>query len=1050
MAAPLTASAEEANLLVGGMTTAEQTPTQAPDDTSDSGTTASEVLPGNGTCAGYMLGHGGVIQGSEWVDVGPRHATRDRDYTIDYASGSLCFAEPVSSMDSVRVDYRYSTKADAARSSGGLGMLALNFGSSLQSKMLYAFRAADPSQGIGAQDIMTYGLNSMSMLGKTSSVSSMLYFSTPQASNRVDLDSTAAPGTKPAPKLKKDHLMVQNADLSTGKMHLKLGYQDVGQDFAGFASLRDSKAAAADVLNQLEKEKGLQRMNIAGDLPTGASTGLNFSFSRITDSTDQISSRAFGYTGSSFRFSYSGRDVGKNFGRFTDIKEADRNQIAAEAGISRSNFALQFQTGVSTDKKPVWSGLSLTQLTGSTGSLSDTGANIDLGPVKVEADVRQVDPTFDKLGALTDEERTHMALMARKEFDPNAPATQVTADDKTQLNQENGLDRTTCVVQVNEGIIDTWLSLSNVDSTSGTLRRRSINIKGGRFSAYLNAQSIDKTFDRIPSLQAVERTRFGNETGMTRTEMGGKLKLFGSDMSMDSASVVDSNGAGFLRQVVDFRNPRLTVRANFQNIDPSFSRIMDLSDADKQNLLQDQGFRRSEYAVVCTPMKSLTIDSYLYDSTNTTAGQTRGQSRQKIAYTPTHGPQINALRDDFAYISDAGNLSSYFHQEVKFDDTLGLLGGLAIKGRSDTYTDQDGVSTPQTTTVSETHLESNPKARMFVSADIVNTDYGAGRFENSHGVAVKTAAVGNLSVIAGVAAVERDSGKSEQNGKFGIEYAVKNGLKMTFSMANRDGGLNGSQQASTFSLNGKVAKRFLCFDDIEVASGANQTELRGKQTVCDNALKITAGLAGGKLALDNTDKLNPTTGVYFSSHVFQYETAKDPKKPFHLTLFRQDLITPQGQPAEKRNYSLDLKVSPQTNMILTSYLGKDGQNGAVTPVGGTVVKIAHALGGGRSIAADYTADSNTATVRKAQVLGIGITGPATAKSSYELYCGWCNLDDGHSIEQKPVFRAKYDTKIDADHYISFSLERKSGVDMTTINPLEGDTIGRVDLKYTFD
>ena len=61
-----------------------------------------------------------------------------------------------------------------------------------------------------------------------------------------------------------------------------------------------------------------------------------------------------------------------------------------------------------------------------------------------------------------------------------------------------------------------------------------------------------------------------------------------------------------------------------------------------------------------------------------------------------------------------------------------------------------------------------------------------------------------------------------------------------------------------------------------------------------------------------------------------------------------------------------------------------------------------------------------------------------------------NLQEAQQSENKTVFRFKYDHKIDPDHFITFSAERKSGVDKTSINPYEGDTTARLDFRTVFN
>ncbi len=1014
-------------------------------ESSNASAMTSELLPGNGTRAGYMLGHGNVVPGSEWVSIGAKHASRNRDYTIDYSSGSLFFTEPVSTMNTVQVDYRYSTAAGSERNAAAPSLVSMRFGTGLQTNMLYSLRTAESTPGLNGQDVLTYGLSNTSQFGASgaSSLKGMFYVTSPQASNRITLNALGAPAKASDKKLKRDHLIVQDADLQAGKFRLKLGYQDVGQDFVGFSSLKDSKVASNEILSQLEKEKGIRRMSVAGE-----GQGLNFAVNRIGDKDDEILSRNVGYKTDSFAFNYSARDVGKQFAHFKEIREADRAQMAAEQGMSRQSFSMQFKTAVSADKKPIWSGINFTDLSDGGADLSYRQADIQMGGVKIVADVRTSDADFGRLSALSDEERSRMALMARRQFDPTAG--QVTAEDKAQIANEKGLDRSTYLVQFDGSRLDTWMSMSNIESQAGGITRRSLGMKTGNFSAYWGTQNIDSEFDKLAALQPIEKTHFGNERGMTRTEMGGKLKIWKSDLTLDTANVVDNAGAGFHKEKFTLKNSRLNVVANFQDIDEGFSRIMDLSNPEREKLMLDRGFRRADYTVKFKATKSLSLDSYIYDSTNLTAGQARDQNRHKIAYAPNRGPKINLLTDDYTYIAETGNIASYSHQEIKYDHKLNMLGGLSIKGRNDVHTTQEGSDAPQTTTVFENHIESDQKARTSFTADIVNMDFGEGKYDNTQSIGLKTAAMRNIALVGGYSATDRDSGNSETNSMFGFEWTARKDLKMTYSMANRDGGPKGDQNSSSFSLNGLLAKKLLLLDNVTIASAMNHTSLRGKQTVCDDAFKLNAGLLGGQLMLDTTDKLNPKNGIYYASRIFQYVSDKDPKKPYHLALQRQSLTTPQGVQTNKQNYSFDYKFSGGTAVTFTSFLGKDGQNGAVIPVGGTVIKLDHAISKAMKLTADYTTSTNTDTFRHANVIGLGISRQVKDATSYEFYYGWCTIDEGKSTDNKPIFRLKYDTKLKADNHISLSLQRKTGIEKGSINDWEGDTVGRVDLKFLFD
>lgn len=1006
----------------------------------------TEVLPGNGSRAGYVLGHSSVVPESEWVYVGARRAIRNKDYTIDYASGTLFFTEPVRSTDSVRVDYRYVPSARGERSVASPGALPLMLGKNLQMNMLYSYRAGDADLGIGSPDILTYGVNSVTKLGETSQVSSLMYMSTPHRSTRMSITANPkAPGKNTQPP-KRDKLMLQDADLGLGKVRLKLGFQDVGEDFAGFASMRESKSAPDDVLAMLEKEKGIKRMSFAAEVPS-AGGALNLSMGRIEDKGDEISTRAASYSTDRVKLDFSTREVGRGFTRFKSLREADAAQMAAEAGLKRSSYGLQFRTGAGADGAPVWSGLRFTELEGDTGSLSWRSADLDLGMVKVQADVRKMDPQFNRMAALTDEERTRMALIARRQFNPAALASDVTAQDKAKVNQEAGLDRSSYLVRVD----DSWLSLSSVDSEKGGLNRSAVEIKKKRFGAYFTAHHIDQTFDRLSNLQPVELERYGNEYGMSRTEFGGRLALAGGEASLRSASVEDHQGAQVQRRSFDFASPRLKFRANFQDIDPRFSRIMDLSDSDRKLLVQERGFSRRDYTLKWQVTRGLSIDSYVYDSTNVTEGQTRSQDRHQIVYAPDKTREISLFMDDYSYVSETGNISSYSRRKFNLNQTFSGLGAtMAFRSLNDVNAIHEADGRPVTTTISQYRVESDQASPTSFTLDMLDIDYGDGRFADTRGIGFKTRALKNLSLVGSYAQTHRESGPPEGNGSFGMEWVVSKDLALMFKMANRDGGAQGSRQEHSFTMKGLLAHRLLWFRDIKVDTSSNSTVLTGRQIGCDNGLKLEAGFLGGSLLFDNSDKLNPKNGIYYTSRVFQYQSDSNPDKWYHLTLFRQNLTTPSGQPARKRNYAMDMRLSPATKFTLASHYGKDGKNGEVIAVGGTVLKLSHQLGKEMSLVADYSMDVNDETQRRAAVSGIGILGKLAGKDAFELYVGRAELTEKLCAESKLVFRVKYDHKVDADRFLTLTAERKSGVDKTSINPYEGDTTARLDFRTTFN
>ncbi|MGQ9764771.1 MAG: hypothetical protein ACUVRI_07790 [Armatimonadota bacterium] len=1017
------------------------------------GQVASEIIRGNGSRAGYILGHGNIIPGSEWVCVGVRRTVRNVDYTIDYSSGSLYFAEPIRTTESIKVDYRYAQKGETERVVDGQGGMPLVFGGGLKTNLTYVYRAADGSVP-GMSDILTYGLNTTAYFGGSSTISSLLYISAPQAADRISLYSpTLATRTKQSKQaIEKDHIIVQDADFAVGSSaKLKISFQDVGENFAGFTTLRETKAVANDILSDLEREKGIKRAGASAQILTGSNSSLSFALGRITDKADAINTRFWGYESSSFKFEMLNREVGKQFTRFKDLREAERMQLAAEAGIERTQYGMSFVSGSNGANEKLWSSIKFVQLEGQTGELTYKSADINLGSIKLHAEARDSDPSFNAMSAMSDEERTQIALSVRRHFDPSAQATQVPAEDKALIAREVGLDRRNLGFEWTGAPGKAWLRLSKIESETGGLVRRDLNFEGKGYSVYFATQSIDKGFDRFAQMQTIERVKYGKESGMSRHEAGGTFKLSFGEMKVAHARVRDQLGATLTRDSIRFKSPKLSVDANFQSIDPEFSRIMDLADLDKTALAKERGFSRYDYAVKFQASKALNFDTYLYHSTNPTAEQTRSQERHLVTYSPASGPQVTVLSDNYSYFSEGGTLAGYSRRRVTLDNKFSIVGGLVFKSMHDVNTQMTEDAQVVKTEIVQTHFETNQGAQTSYTFDTLTKNFGEnGRFEDTWALGLKTQLAKNLKITGGYSRTAREADNSEVNSRLGLDWQIRDDLSLVFGMANRDGGPQGSQQSTQFIAKGVLAKRLLGFENVKINSGMNETQLRGTQIACDNSLKIDARFLGGTVAFDNSDKLNPKTGIYYTSRILQYKSDPNPARRYHLSLFKQNLITTSGAPAQKRNMALDFTLKPDAKLTLNSYFGKDGQNGMVLPVGGTVIKFTRSIGPGMNFAADFTSSSNELTVRRARILGLGLAGTLSNSAQFEFYIGWCRLFENSVLDHEKIFRIKYEHRIDANRYISLTAQKKSAVDKSSINPLEGTTVAQLDFKTVFD
>lgn len=364
------------------------------------GVSASDSIRGNGGRAGYSLSHGGVIPNSESVTVDGRLLSRNTDYFLDSAGGMLAFAQSVRIHQLIRVNYRYSPEKDKERAAVGAQALALNLGSKNSAGITFAQTATS-----GTFDLVTYGVNLKSQLGEKSSMNNLMYVSSARDSGRVALNLTGTGGNKsPAQKPKTDTIFVHDSNLQTGRLSVKLNYQDVGKDFSGFSTLRQQKAAADAVLGQLEKEKGIRRLGIQSDYSLGHGLATGLSWSQIGDTGGSITRQSLTIGDSRMKISADLQQISEGFASLKQLTAAEQGAIAKEIGMRRMNLLGDFKLGTGLQLKT-----SFAQVRAKDSGLSRYGLSLAGKQFSVTANLQDIDPSFDRIMDLADADKKTMA-----------------------------------------------------------------------------------------------------------------------------------------------------------------------------------------------------------------------------------------------------------------------------------------------------------------------------------------------------------------------------------------------------------------------------------------------------------------------------------------------------------------------------------------------------------------------------------------------------------------------------------------------------------------
>ncbi len=492
-----------------------------------------DVLRGNGSPAGYMLHHGNVVPSSVVVSIDGRQLSANREYFLDSVSGGLSFAEAIKPGESIRVSYTYVDGAAASRSLAGLPMLQDLFGGTSSASFLHAYRAADSSAL--PFDVLTFGMKMNFDLSSSTGLQSMYYVSDPRRGSTAAslLEKSATSSTTAAPV--SDRMMVQNATINAGNSRVSLGYQDIGQNFNGFATLKEQAVLEPDAVNQLEREKGLRRLSAALELkpsnllPEG-SPWNRLGWTQVYDSAGAMQSMELVYRTATVGISGAMRSVDPTFKRLTSLSKDEQTRVAL---LTRQQFDLNATAGQVTDADR----LAVTREAGLDRNILNTYVKLNpkvtgtlslLGIRDTKGDISR--QTFSLAAA------NWQGWISQQTVSSSFGKLSLLAPVETQnFGNERGLSRTSAGMSAK---VLSRLALtgdySQVEGDIGNVCKAGLGLAGKYVNFKAGYQSIDASFTRIADLADSQKNAMAADRGFTKWDvaLGGQ---FSKALKVDTA-----------------------------------------------------------------------------------------------------------------------------------------------------------------------------------------------------------------------------------------------------------------------------------------------------------------------------------------------------------------------------------------------------------------------------------------------------------------------------------------------------------------------------------
>lgn len=293
---------------------------------------------------GVPLRNGAVIPGSERVQLGAKVLRRGVDYSLDAEAGVLYLMIAAKPGESVTVSYRYdSARSKAPVGSAFAGLRPFRF--DLAPGRLGMVMGMGLTERTADGSVLTsnvYGWNNSFSLGQ-SQLKGIFLLGERTQEQASSIYEYQTPGAKPDDG--RSRLMLQSLQGNLAGGSFELDYQDISKNFSAFSALSDGGYDAAAV-DRLSKERGLTRMglNLKG-LKLG-SLGFSQSFRTVEDGDAGLEWRSFGVDSGPVKLNWRSQKIDKNFTRFKDLGEAERDQLAKEVGLSRENWDGTWTSGL--------------------------------------------------------------------------------------------------------------------------------------------------------------------------------------------------------------------------------------------------------------------------------------------------------------------------------------------------------------------------------------------------------------------------------------------------------------------------------------------------------------------------------------------------------------------------------------------------------------------------------------------------------------------------------------------------------------------------------
>jgi hypothetical protein len=444
----------------------------APTASATVGEATADLIPGNGTRGGYTTRYAPIIPYSESVYVDGKRLQRDLDYWIDYASGTIAFAQPVRRISTVQVYYRYDPQGKREGVVNTLPILTLSFGQGGSLNALYMPGIMETAQDGAAYRLSAYGLQNALRFGG-GALQGYFFIGSREAVNAYAAPNTRDPQKPSIAPSETAQFIVQQLQLDAGALQVRANYQDIGKGFSPQKMLGMQSGLDANQLAAWERERGIKRYDYAVGLKLGGAS-LQQTQLRIQDDKGAIEQQGWQFTSSWLNLNWTRREAAAEFTRFKDLSDAQKGDWERERGLVREQLAASLQLAPN-------SALKYDQLL------------LKQGTARIERDLYALETPWLKASRLQQRISADFTRFG-----------DLAEGDKGQLAREAGMQRDQTQLEITQPNFKLAAAEQEIRSPTGALERESLKIETEHVVVEHTHRAVSPEFGKLPNLTPQE------------------------------------------------------------------------------------------------------------------------------------------------------------------------------------------------------------------------------------------------------------------------------------------------------------------------------------------------------------------------------------------------------------------------------------------------------------------------------------------------------------------------------------------------------------------